>query len=52
MVDQITSNERDKGESIGTVQRDWLVLQAAIREAKLCDRLRQAAEDAAGRDAA
>jgi hypothetical protein len=52
MLDPITSNESDKGESIAKAQRDCLVLQLAIPEAELCDRLRQAAKDAAGRDAA
>jgi len=54
MVDQIDyyDNAEGKGESIATAQRDSLVLQLAIPEAELCDRLRQAVEDAAGRDAA
>jgi len=52
MVDAIPSNEPDKGESIAKPQREWLVLELAIAEAELCDRLRQAVEDAAARDAA
>ena len=53
MVNQIDyySDEDRKG-AIATAQRDTLVLQLAIPEAELCDRLRQAVEDAAGRDAA
>lgn len=54
MIDQINyySDEEGKGDSIATAQRDSLVLQLAIPEAELCDRLRQAVEHAAGRDAA
>ena len=53
MIDQCNyySDEGEKG-AIATAQRDNLVLQLAIPEAELCDRLRQAVEGAAERDAA
>ena len=53
MIDQTSYyNDEDGKVAIATAQRDSLVLQLAIPEAELCDRLRQAVEDAAGRDAA
>lgn len=53
MVDQINySYEDGEGESITTAQCDDLILQLAIPEAEICDRLRQAVLDAAARDAA
>ena len=52
MIHEITSNdEGEKTESIARAQRDTLVMEFAIPEADLCDRLRRAVEDAADRDA-
>jgi hypothetical protein len=53
MVNRIDYNDDEDAKSaVATAQRDSLVLQLAIPEAELCDRLRQAVEDAAARDAA
>jgi len=52
MVNRIDYNDDEDAKSaVVTAQRDSLVLQLAIPEAELCDRLRQAVEDAAARDA-
>ena len=53
MVDRIEYfRDEDGKDAIATAQRDNLVTQLAIPHAELCDRLRQAVEDAAGRDTA
>ena len=53
MVNRIDYNDDEDAKSaVATAQRDSLVLQLAIPEAELCDRLRQAVKDAAARDAA